>query len=75
MNVVFIDCAIFREPTDYEECPEVMWSFGKSCRKCPKKDCYRNGWPVNKVTVDNQRIASNVQYRPQLVKDMNESEE
>jgi hypothetical protein len=62
-SYAFFDCANFIEPTDTTECPEVMWSNGKSCRKCPKKDCYRNGWKLDQVTEDNQRIAFNVRYK------------
>ena len=61
-NYTFFDCANFTEPTDTHECSEVMWSNGKSCYRCPKKDCYRNGWKVKKVTEDNQRIAFNIRY-------------
>jgi hypothetical protein len=59
MDAIFICGANFRVPTfgaDARECPEVMWSNGKSCRKCPKKDCYRNGWLVKQVTADNKKL-------------------
>jgi hypothetical protein len=55
-GVVFIDEAKFTIPTSEHECSEVMWSFGKSCRTCPLKSCYRNGWKKAQVDVDNKRL-------------------
>jgi hypothetical protein len=53
-NVTFI-CAHFEIPGEYE-CREVIWSEGKSCRKCPLHECYRNGWHKNQVDKDNKRL-------------------
>ena len=55
-NIIFIDCGNFSIPTDTTECYEVIWSVGTSCRKCPKKDCYRNSWLKPRVMKDNMRI-------------------
>jgi hypothetical protein len=55
-NTVFIDCAQFEPPTLYTECPEVIWSNGTSCRRCPIKSCYRNGWLKAAVGADNKRL-------------------
>ena len=55
-NLVFIDCAQFVPPTVGRECSEVIWSNGTSCRRCPNKSCYRNGWMKKAVDVDNKRL-------------------
>jgi len=55
-NIVFIDCGQFTPPTAGHECYEVIWSNGRSCRRCPNKDCYRNGWLKKAVTEDNKKL-------------------
>jgi hypothetical protein len=57
-NIVFIDCGNFSEPTPGNECYEVMWSNGTSCRRCPNKSCYRNGWLKAAVTKDNKKLVA-----------------
>jgi len=59
-NTIFIDCGNFTEPTDIRECWEVIWSNCTSCRKCPNKACYRNGWLKPRVTEDNAKIVKKV---------------
>jgi len=59
MNTAIFICAGFEIPTDTHECREVIWSSGTSCRKCPLKTCYRNGWLKPAVTKDNKRIVAN----------------
>ncbi len=53
---VFFDCAHFTVPTVNNECSEVFWSEYKSCYRCPKKDCYRNGWKKAQVREDHEKM-------------------
>jgi hypothetical protein len=57
-NIICITGGSFTIPTDTTECREVIWSEGKSCRKCPLKECYRNGWLKSQVTADNKKIVA-----------------
>jgi len=51
-------CYGFSVPTETAECYEVIWSNGRSCRKCPLKTCYRNGWLKPQVDTDNTKIVA-----------------
>ena len=55
MKVIHFEFAHFTGPGEHE-CPEVMWSNGTSCRKCPVKSCYRNGWLKKQVDADNYKL-------------------
>ena len=56
MNVICVLSANFTPPTKDRECSEVIWSNGTSCRRCPNKKCYRNGWLKAAVFADNKRL-------------------
>lgn len=64
---VFVCHGHFSQPTETEECYEVIWSNGKSCRKCPLKACYRNGWLKKQVDADNRKIVA--KRREQLLRE------
>lgn len=66
-NVVYLEIGKFSIPTDTSECSEVIWSVGKSCRKCPRKDCYRNGWLKPQVDKDNKKIVENRRKERELL--------
>ena len=51
MNV----CSNASPPTDDHECLAAIWSQGRECKKCPREDCYRQGWDHASVTRDNVR--------------------
>ena len=55
---IYVCFGKFTEPTADHECPEVVWSEGKACRKCPNKNCYRNGWTKKQVTEDNKKLCA-----------------
>jgi hypothetical protein len=63
MNSAIFDCGSFQIPTDLTECSEAFESMGKSCRKCPIKKCYRNGWLKKQVDEDNKRISLNIENK------------
>lgn len=48
----------FSVPTKTEECREVIWSNGTSCRKCHVTGCYRRGWLKPAVSADNKKIVA-----------------
>jgi hypothetical protein len=45
----------FRVPPRDKECLEMIWSSGKTCRKCPVT-CYRQGMTKTQVRVDNAKL-------------------
>jgi len=42
-------------PTADSECPEAVWSLGKSCKRCPMT-CYRQGMSAGQVREDNRKL-------------------
>ena len=59
MSIIHVCCGSFTPPTAEHECREVMWSEGRSCRTCPLKSCYRNGWKKAQVSADNRKLFEN----------------
>ena len=57
-EIIHISWARFEDPTETSECPEAMESLGRTCRNCPKKGCYRNGWLKPAVDADNKKIVA-----------------
>lgn len=48
-------CSHASPPTADHECLAAVFSRGRDCRKCPRVDCYRQGWEHPAVTIDNAR--------------------
>jgi hypothetical protein len=55
----------FRSLPEDKECLEAIWSGGRSCKKCYREDCYRQGWEQSKVTFDNWERVANKQFGEQ----------
>ena len=45
-----------RKPPGDKECREMLWSEARACKRCPRDDCYRQGWSRDGVTADNLRL-------------------
>ena len=45
----------FRSEPQERECLEAVWSMGRSCKKCYRDTCHRQGWTKYQVDNDNSR--------------------